>query len=445
MEPLTHSIIFDGSRCVACTACCQACPSKAIRVRGGKAAADPVLCVDCGECVRVCPHDAVSVRTSSPSDLKRFRYTVAIPSITLYTQFGAEVHPGQVLAALRRCGFDAAWDQSWICEMAGAATDTYLSECKGPWPKITATCPAILRLLTIRYPDLIPHVLPLETPRELTAKLARRKLAATLRIPPEEIGVFHITPCSAIMQSIVAPVGLAESHIDGAFSVAEMYGPLRRALRELEGEPQQADESFSPRGLGWAQAGGPISGMRNANTMAVSGVKDTLYVFDRIESGRFEGVDLIEAYICPDGCVDGQLLIEGRFSARRTLQRIIGRIQAQNPVQEEKVRSLFRAHFFDMEGTVRARNLKPIAGSLQQAIQRHQEKVRLLERLPGRNCAGCGAPDCGTLADDILAGAAALADCPFVKLEELEARLNELGGRAGSPPPRPLSGPERFR
>ena len=33
---------------------------------------------------------------------------------------------------------------------------------------------ALRPLLLQRYPDLIPHVVPIESPRELTAKLARR-------------------------------------------------------------------------------------------------------------------------------------------------------------------------------------------------------------------------------------------------------------------------------
>ena len=106
--------------------------------------------------------------------------------------------------------------------MVSSAVDTYLSECEGPWPKLSVTCPAIIRLILIRYPDLVPHLVPIHTPRELKAKTARRKFAATLGLPPDDIGIFYVTPCSAIMQSIIAPVGLHESNYDGAFSVAEL-------------------------------------------------------------------------------------------------------------------------------------------------------------------------------------------------------------------------------
>lgn len=415
MEAAIHSIIREEARCVGCVDCSKACPTKAIRVREDLMRIDPATCIDCGECIRACRYDAVHARTSSPSDLKRFKYTVAVPSTTIYTQFGSEFAPAQVAGALVANGFDNFSDVSWMCEMVSRAVDTYLSDCGGPWPKISVTCPAIIRLILLRYPDLVAHLIPVHTPRELAAKLARRKFSAALGMPPEEIGIFYITPCSAMMQSIVAPVGLAESNFDGAFSIAELYGPI---LRTLKSSAHLLDERFNPSGLAWAMSGGETSGMRNKNSLSVTGVHDVISVFDTIEAGKFQNVDFIEAYICPDGCVSGQLLIEGRYAARRTLQRIQARMKGESAIAEEKVRSMFREHFFDMEGEIKAPAFKPMTETLQQAIRRRQEKHRLLEQLPKKDCAACGAPDCTTLAEDVLAGQAELSDCVFVKLKE---------------------------
>jgi iron only hydrogenase large subunit-like protein len=418
MDLSTHSISREEKRCVGCVACSKACPTKAIRVRDDLMAVNPALCIDCGECIRVCPYDAVRARTSSPSDLKKYQYTIAIPSTTVYSQFGREATPEHVAGALLAHGFDAVYDGTWISPMVSSAVDSYLAECEGPWPKISVTCPAIIRLILLRYPDLVPHLVPVHTPRELAAKMARRKFAAALGMPHDEIGIFYITPCSAMMQSIVAPVGLEESNFDGAFSIAELYGPMLHALKS--GTPPVLDERFNPSGLAWAMSGGETAGMRNRNTLSVTGVHDVINVFDTIEAGKFQNVDFIEAYICPDGCVSGQLLIEGRYAARRTLQRIQARLKGESPVAEEKVRSLFREHFFDMEDEIKAPAIKPMTATLQQAIRRRQEKHRLLDELPKKDCAACGAPDCTTLAEDVLAGQATLEDCVFVKLKALE-------------------------
>lgn len=414
----THAIVTDRDKCIGCVTCSMACPTRAIRVRDNLAKVDEELCIDCGTCMEVCRYDAVRPRTSSPADLKRFKYTVALPSLTLYAQFGKDFHPGQVLHALRKIGFDETYDISWMCEMVMGATDAHLSESNGPWPKISVTCPALVRLVQIRYPDLIPHLVPIETPRELAAKLRRRRVAADRELDPTEIGMFFISPCPAIIHSIVAPVGLEASHLDGAFSIAELYGPILKSMKEDPGSDPV--DSVSVRGLRWAMAGGEISGMRNANSMTVRGLHDVTYVFDRIESGEFQSVDFIEAYICPDGCVSGGLTVASRYTAQRNLQEAYRLLGDQMLVKEEKVRSLLREHFFDFEAEIKARPVKPLARDLREAIALKREKDALMERLPRKDCAACGAPDCETLADDIVRGKAQLSDCVFVRLEAIE-------------------------
>ena len=427
MDPGDHSIRFDPARCIGCVACSQACPTRAIRVRDGLAVLRPELCIDCGACAEACRYDAVLTRTSGAADRQRFRHTVAIPSMTLYGQFGRDVHPAQVLHALTRVGFDSAYDMSWMCEMLAQATDARLTDDRGPWPKISVTCPAIVRLVQIRYPELLPNILPLESARELAAKMLRRRIAAERNLAPTEIGIFFITPCTAIMNSILHPVGLDESHIDGAFGINEIYGPVLKAIKQDGG--MDPDARFSPSGLLWAMAGGEIAGMRNTNTMAVHGIRDVQFVFDRLEAGKFQSVDFIEAYICPDGCVSGGLTVEGRYTAGRAIQKLARRVGAQPPtVREEQVRTLLREHFFDLEEEIAARPIRPATHDLRQAIAWKREHAVLLDRLPRRNCAACGAPDCTTLAEDVLRGEATLDDCVFLRIDRLEGRAAPEGG-----------------
>src|SRR4030042_3266104 len=165
MPHRTHAIVTDKEKCIGCVTCSMACPTKAIRVRSKLAEVDAELRLDCGTCREVCRYGAMRPRTSSPADLKRFKYTVALPSLTLYAQFGKELHPGQALHALRKIGFDETYDISWMCEMVMGATDAYLSESTGPWPQISVTCPALLRLRRVWDPGLIPHLVPHATAR----------------------------------------------------------------------------------------------------------------------------------------------------------------------------------------------------------------------------------------------------------------------------------------
>ncbi len=421
MNEPEHAILIDPERCVGCVDCCKVCPTLAIRVRHDLAVVDPELCIDCGACLRACRYDAVRAQTSSQSDLKKFKYRVALPSLTLHGQFGRDVDPPQVLAALTKIGFDSTYDISWMCEMLAGATDAYLSEARGPWPKISVTCPAIVRLIQMRYPDLIPHLLPIETPRELAAKVIRRKLSVEKGLAAEDIGLFFITPCTAIMNSIVRPIGLEESYLDGAFGINEVYG---RLLMIIKGQGPVKDRApVSYRGLLWAMAGGEIAGMRSRNTMTVKGVRDVQYVFDHIEAGKFQKVDFIEAWICPDGCVSGQLTIEGRYAAQRSIQEIVKRLGDQEQVKEEKVRSLLRGHFFDLECRIDARPLRSLGRNLEESIARRREIDETRKKLPMKDCGACGAPSCAVHAEDVVRGESDLAGCVFVAIDQLREQL----------------------
>ncbi len=420
--PGRHSIVFDAERCVGCVDCCKACPTGAIRVRDGCATADPELCIDCGECIRWCRHGAVHAATACIADLGRFKYKVALPSVTLYSQFGKDVDPGQVLQALRDIGFDEAYDLSAMCDMHASATDAYLSECGGPWPKISVTCPAIVRLILLRYPDMIDNLLPIETARELAAKLLRRRIAAERGLDPGDVGIFFITQCAAILHSIHHPEGLEASYLDGAFSIAELYGLLRRAIKSAGRVENPA--SVSGRGLLWAMGGGEIAGLRDNNTITVGGARDVLRVFDHIEEGKLQAVDFIEAHICPDGCVSGPLTVEGQYAARHTLLEVVRRHGLRSgepsPVREEKVRALLREHFFDVEEHLKARPLRPLGRDLREAAVRKREVERLLAELPGKDCAACGAPGCAAHAEDVVRGEAGIDECVFVRIRRLQ-------------------------
>jgi uncharacterized Fe-S cluster-containing protein len=52
------------------------------------------------------------------------------------------------------------------------------------------------------------------------------------------------------------------------------------------------------------------------------------------------------------------------------------------------------------------------------AIRKAKRRNKIFKQLPGKNCGACGAPDCRTLADDIIRGLGVLGDCPFTEKEK---------------------------
>jgi len=424
MRKRSHAIVIDESRCNGCVACSMACPTRALRVRNNLVRAKWERCIDCGACISACRRDALRPRTSTSADLERFKLRVAIPSLVLYGQFGDNVRPGQILHAFRSIGFDLACDMSWMCEMVAAAIDAYLTDCRGPWPKISMTCPAVLRLIQLEYPSLVSHLIPLDTARELAAKLHRRRIAVERGLDPGEIGLFYISPCTALVDTIESPLGRRTSHLDGVFSIAELYGPLLRAIKS---HPEaSSDEVVSIRGLRWVLASGEIPGMRNVNSITVKGLRDVVYVLDRIESGTFVGADFINTYICDDGCFSGHLTIAGRYAAQRYLHHVVRQLGDPPPVKESRIRSLLQSHFFDLEYPIEPHTPAVDLKDLREAAARQQQKNELCAALPGKDCGACGAPNCETLAGDIVEGQAAFGDCPFVRIGQLTREIVSL-------------------
>ncbi len=413
-----HSIRIDEEKCTGCVLCMKACPTKAIRLRKNKAVITGERCVDCGECYRVCPQNAVIPLTTSFSDLKHYKCTVALPSATLYTQFGWEVMPNQILLALHKIGFDHVYDGALMCEMVSAGIEEHLKVKPEIKPRISTYCPAVIRLITSLYPNLTNHLLPVEAPRELAAKRLRREISRERNIAPDDIGIIHITACPARMISIQRPIGLSKSYLDGAISVRDIYGRLLDAIKDIQ-EDVILHQS-SGVGLGWAISGGLINGISMDNCLAVSGVNDVIEILDDVESGKLRDIEYLECLICPDGCVGGPLNVENRHFAKTRAKSLVKMFGERTRVSRKMISRLHHEGFFTMEKKIEATPFPPLDEDPVRAIEMRNRMEEIIPQLGGRQCGACGAPDCRTLARDIVLNQAKMDDCVFVHIARHE-------------------------
>ncbi len=421
MQKQRHSIRFIEKKCIGCVTCIRACPTEAIRVINHKACVNYERCIDCGECFRLCPHDAIASETTSYADLEKFECTIALPSPVLYSQFSQDVLPNQILLALKKIGFDYVFDEAWDCELTTDALQEYLDTTEGPFPKISITCPVVVRLIAMLYPNLIKNLVKLEIPRESAAKKFRQKAATSRGIPPEKIGVLHLTPCPAKMISINHPVGIEKSNLDGAIAIRDIYGRLLEVLKDLEEDVIL--QLSSGIGIAWALSGGEIMGLRQENCLAVSGVQDVIQVLNDVEAGKLKDIIFLECLICPDGCIGGSLTVQNRHLARRKVRRLITMFGEHTRVGREMVLRLYESGYFDLQKEILPAPLPPLDPDRTKAIQKAKEREEILKKLPGKNCSACGAPDCRTLAEDIVLGQASIDDCLFLTLEKNNIRV----------------------
>ncbi len=226
MQEFFHSVTLDRDKCKGCINCIKRCPTEAIRVRNKKAYIIAERCIDCGECIRVCPHHAKRATYDSLEILDKYPYTIALPAPSFMAQFNNLEDIDVVLNALVKFGFDEVFEVAKAAEIVSAATRKMMESHSLPRPVISSACPAVTRLIRVRFPGLIDHVLPLNAPIEVAARMAKRAAAAKTGLPLEQIGAIFISPCPAKVTATKMPLGTEKSWVDGVVAVSVIYPRL---------------------------------------------------------------------------------------------------------------------------------------------------------------------------------------------------------------------------
>lgn len=406
---MKHSVILEYKRCRGCTTCIKNCPTEAIRVRSGKAMILNERCIDCGKCIQVCPHKAIRSVCDSLDKLKKFKYRVALPDPSLYGQFQNLDDIDIVLNGLLKVGFDHVFETARAAEILSDYERQCISAGENrPMPQISSACPTVLRLIRMRFPKLIPHIVPIITPVELAAILARRETAAATGLPPGEIGIFSIVPCSSQVTAAHTPEGLDHPVIDGSFSIREVYLELLSPMKELkELEPLS---SAGIMGVGWAFCGGESAARLGERYLAVDGIENCIQMLEEIEDSRLPEADFIELAACVQGCVGGCLNVENPYGARMRIKKLMKGL----PVS----RNRFNLQGKDKELVRFRRELQFVPSFLLDedrgvAMEKLLKIDELEHTLPGLDCGSCGAPSCHALAEDVVLGRASEEDCIF--------------------------------
>ena len=300
MNTYEHSVHLDEHKCTGCTTCLRHCPTEAIRVRDGHAVIDEARCIDCGECIRVCPHKAKKAVCNTLEAMDRFKWKIALPAPALYGQFDNLDDVDYVLGGLLRVGFDDVFEVSKAAELVSAYTRFYLNTEGVKKPVISSACPAVLRLISLRYPSLEENVMHMLPPMEIAAKLARDKAKREHpEFSDEEIGVCFISPCPAKASYVKNGFGGHKSQVDAVVSIRDIYFLLINAM-------SHSDEIDSLSSSGMVGIGGNALHTEKKERFQTAHIfrrfPDALHVQGFREAGR-----AFHAYTIPDGG-DGDII-----------------------------------------------------------------------------------------------------------------------------------------
>ncbi|XOQ48430.1 MAG: Periplasmic hydrogenase large subunit [Eubacteriales bacterium] len=427
MNQFFHSVTLDKEKCMGCTNCIKRCPTEAIRVRAGKAKIISERCIDCGECIRVCPHHAKKAKSDSLDMIwGDYAYKIALPAPTLYGQFNNLDDIDIVLTGLKNMGFDEVFEVSRSAELVSEATRKLMQQGKLKKPVISSACPAVVRLIRVRFPDLCSHVLQLNSPMETAARLAKREAAKKTGLPRGQIGAFFITPCPAKVTAIKMPISCKKSEVDGAIAISEIYPKLTAAMES--GKPVEPLLRSGIIGVGWASSGGEASALLNDKYLAADGIENVIRVLEELEDEKIREMDFIELNACSGGCVGGVLCVENAYVAKARLQRL----RRYLPVSQNHIDGKLPAGMQWQKNLLFAPVLK-LSDDMNEALRMMAEIDRIQEELPGLDCGSCGAPTCRSLAEDIVRGFAKKNQCIFVLREEIKHVADALSSMGTFP------------
>ena len=418
MKAYEHSVLLDESKCMGCTSCIRHCPTEAIRVKNGKAVINPDRCIDCGECIRHCPHKAKKAVCDSLSSMNSFKWKIALPAPTLYGQFDNLDDVDYVLNGLLKIGFDEVYEVSKAAEIVSAYTRIYLQTEGVKKPAINSACPAVMRLISLRFPSLEEHIIHMLPPMEIAAKLAKqRAIDSHPELTPEDIGVCFITPCPAKVSYVKNGFGEYESAVDKVISISDVYFLLINAM-SADNSPESLSES-GKLGIGWARSGGEATAIFADDYLAADGIENVIHVLDQIEHGNIPPLEFIELNACTGGCVGGVLTMQNPFIAKARLQSL----RRYLPVSQNSLPTgmNYIPDNFLFENLPEYNPISRLGKSIAESMRMMADIQSFKSTLPGIDCGACGAPTCRAFAEDVIKQNACPEDC----------HLRDIGSKNG--------------
>ncbi len=413
-----HRIFQD--RCKGRLHCLRGCPTRAIRVRGNRVMFFNDLCIDCGECINTCPEKVFEPVSDHMEDFESFKYSIAIPSSILYTQFGTDVNPALVNKALKNIGFDEIADVAIICAEVGYALRHHLATHPSIRPLISSFCPAVVRFVQVSYPNLVKHIEQLDVPREITARKVKKDAAKRLGLKTSEIGVIYISPCTAKVVSIKEPAEKEYSSIDGAIPIRDVFNMISPDIIRMQqkNDPICSKENCLNYGKAWGIVGHYSQNVGADRSISVAGIDHVKRILDDIENGKVNYIDFVEALSCNQGCISGGFCVQSPYVARHNSIQLHKKFGKPIQLQEERILKNYDSGYYFYEQPVLPRTTRTTRVNIAESIKRLKTKERIHAKLPKKDCCCCGAPNCETFADDCSRGEAEVDDCIFFKIPE---------------------------
>ena len=363
------SIVREPNKCITCGRCIRKCeevqgvgiftmadrgPATVLTTFGDKGMGN-VECTNCGQCIHACPTGALHEVYHYDrvwdmlKDEDKFVVVQTAPAVRvalaeLFDEQPGTIVTGQMVAGLKRLGFDRVFDTNFAADLTIMEEGTELIERineGGPFPMFTSCSPGWIKYIEHFYPEYLENLSSCKSPQQMFGAIAKSYYAEQHGIDKDDMVVVSVMPCTAkkfeagrtemdedvnfvlttrelgrmVKEAGIDLVNLPEENYDpmmgestGAASIfGSSGGVMEAALRtayELITEEELEELDFEPvRGAeGIKEAEVEIDGI-TVKTAVASGLSNVGQLLEKIKNGA--QYHFVELMACPGGCIGG--------------------------------------------------------------------------------------------------------------------------------------------
>ncbi len=256
----------------------------------------------------------------------------------------------QMVSALKLIGFKKVFDTSFAADLTIIEETNEFIKRKivgENLPLITSCCPGWVKFAEFYFPDFIGNLSTCRSPQQMFGSIAKRVLSKQLGIPPEDIVVVSVMPCTAKRGEAARPEFKNENgvkDVDYVITTQELalmiqqmglhfqslppesfdlpfgfktgagviFGNsggvseavIRFAAEKITGKPLESNDIHEVRGDNGIRHVNITLGSEELKLAIVHGLRNARLLLQDIRNGRVQ-VDFIEVMACPGGCIGG--------------------------------------------------------------------------------------------------------------------------------------------
>ncbi|MCL1907838.1 MAG: [FeFe] hydrogenase, group A [Holophagaceae bacterium] len=415
LDLTSPSMLRDPNKCVLCGDCVRYCSEiQGIGVldfthRGSHSTVSPAFnkglfdvdCVACGQCSVVCPVGALLVR----SEIEKAHQYIQDPDKTVVVQVAPAVRAaigeafgipsstyamGQIIAALRRLGFDKVFDTSFSADLTvwEEATEFLNRKKNGSkLPLFTSCCPAWVKMVEHNFPEILDNLSTCRSPQQMFGSIAKEMLPMEIGIKRENLVVVSIMPCTAKKYEAGRDEFYSSNQrdVDLVLTTQELIRMIHEAGIVFHDLPvESVDQPFGVKtgaGVIFANSGGVTEAVirhvaghlgdsdptieevrseknRREFVLPIPGGETRMAVVYGLAKARdlvleiLAGdcnLEFVEVMACPGGCIGGagQPVTHSATTRKvrtQTIRHIDTMLDAHCPTENRLVRDIYREH-----------------------------------------------------------------------------------------------------